>query len=109
MKNLAALYIRLENNLEIAGTSRDTGKTPLINYVIGNNKKRKNLREETRITRIHWNLVTSLTIVTSERAVSYNLSVFIDAKEKKVIFRKHFSKFRASDNSDLQIKMITVQ
>ena len=40
-KNLAALYIQLENNLEIARTSRDTGKTPLINYVIGNNKKRK--------------------------------------------------------------------
>ena len=35
------LYIRLENNLEIARTSRDTGETPLINYVIGNNKKRK--------------------------------------------------------------------
>ena len=54
MKNLAALYIRLENNIEIARTSRDTGKTPLINYAIGNNKKKKNLREETRITRIHW-------------------------------------------------------
>ena len=40
-KNLAALYIRLENNLEIARTSRDTGKTPLINYVIGNNIKTK--------------------------------------------------------------------
>ena len=46
MKNLAALYIRLENNLEIARTSRDTGKTPLINYVIGNNKKRKIFEEK---------------------------------------------------------------
>ena len=55
MKNPAALYIRLENNLEIARTSHDTGKTPLINYVIGNHKKKKNLREKTRITRIHWN------------------------------------------------------
>ena len=53
MKNLAALYIRLENNLEIARTSRDTGKTPLIIYVIGNNQKKKNLQGETRITRIH--------------------------------------------------------
>ena len=54
-KNLAALYIRLENNLEIARTSRDTGKTPLTNYVIGNNNiKKKNLREEARITRIRW-------------------------------------------------------
>ena len=26
-----------ENNLEIARTSRDTGKIPLINYVIDNN------------------------------------------------------------------------
>ena len=40
-KNLATLFIRLENNLEIARTSRDTGKIPLINYVIGSNKKRK--------------------------------------------------------------------
>ena len=28
------------NNLEIARTSRDTGKTPLINYVINNIKKK---------------------------------------------------------------------
>ena len=40
MKNLAALNIRLENNLEIARTLRDTGKTPLINYAIGNNRKK---------------------------------------------------------------------
>ena len=65
MKNLAALYIRLENNPEIARTSRDTGKTPLINYVIGN---QNNLQEETRFTRMRWNLVTSSTIVTSEKA-----------------------------------------
>ena len=45
-KNLAALYIRLENNLEIARTSRDSGKTPLINYVIGNNKKRKIFKKQ---------------------------------------------------------------
>ena len=52
-KNLATLYIRLENNLEIARTSHDTGKTPLINYVIGsNNNKKENLREEARITKI---------------------------------------------------------
>ena len=44
-RNLAALYIRLENNLEIARTSRDIGKTPLINYIIGkNNNKKENLR-----------------------------------------------------------------
>ena len=43
-KNLAALYVRLENNLEIARTSRETGKTQLINYVIGNdNNKTENL------------------------------------------------------------------
>ena len=49
------LFIRLENNLEIARTSRDIGKTPSINYVIGNNNnKKENLREEARITRIHW-------------------------------------------------------
>ena len=40
-KNLATLYIRLENNLEIARTSHDTGKTQLINYVIGNNNNKK--------------------------------------------------------------------
>ena len=40
------LYIRQENNLEIARTSRDTGKTPLINYVIDNNKKRKILEKK---------------------------------------------------------------
>ena len=28
-----------ENNLEIARTSHDTKKTPLINYVIGKNKE----------------------------------------------------------------------
>ena len=40
MKNLASLYyIQLKNNLEIARASRNTGKTPLINYVIDNNKK----------------------------------------------------------------------
>ena len=41
VKNLAAFYRRLENNLEIASTPRGTGKPPLINYVIGNNKKIK--------------------------------------------------------------------
>ena len=34
-KNLAALYIRLENDLEIARTSR------LVNYVISNNNNNK--------------------------------------------------------------------
>ena len=55
-KNLAALYIGLENNLEIVRTSGDTGKTPSINYLIGNNNnnnKKENLREA-RITRIRW-------------------------------------------------------
>ena len=42
----AALYIQLENNLEIAGTSRDTGKPSIINYVIGNNKKKKKIFEK---------------------------------------------------------------
>ena len=42
-KNLAALNIRLENNLEIARMSRDTGKTSLINYVYGKNNKKENL------------------------------------------------------------------
>ena len=46
MKKLAALYIRLENNLEIATTSRDTGKTPLINYVIGNNQQKEKIFEK---------------------------------------------------------------
>ena len=45
-KNLATLYIRQENNLENARTSRDTGKTPLINYVISNNKKKKKIFEK---------------------------------------------------------------
>ena len=49
------LYIRQENNLEIARTSRDTGKAPLINYLMGNNNnKKENLGEEARITRIRW-------------------------------------------------------
>ena len=45
-KNLAALFIRLENTLEIARTSRDTGKTPLINYVIGNNNNERKIFEK---------------------------------------------------------------
>ena len=45
-KNLAALYIRLENNLEIARTSRDTGKTPSMNYVIGNNNNKRKIFEK---------------------------------------------------------------
>ena len=45
-KNLAALCIRLENNLEIARASRDTGKTPLINYAIGNNNNKKKIFEK---------------------------------------------------------------
>ena len=53
--------------LENVGASRDTEKTSLINYVISK-KKEKNLWEETRFTRIRWNLVTSSTIVTSEEA-----------------------------------------
>ena len=57
-KSRRLIYIRLENNLEIARTSRDTGKTPLINYVIGNNNnndnKKENLRKEASITRICW-------------------------------------------------------
>ena len=40
MKNLAAFYIGLKNNLEIGRTSRDTRKTPLINYLIGSNTKK---------------------------------------------------------------------
>ena len=61
-RNLTTLYIPLEKNLEIARTSRDTGKTPLINYIIVNNNNikenyiignnNKNLREETGITRM---------------------------------------------------------
>ena len=79
-KNLTALYIRLENNLKIARTSRDAGKTLLINYVIdNNNNKNKNLREEARITRIRWNLVTS------ERPVSYK---FIYKSKRKKVFLK---------------------
>ena len=47
MKNLsAALYIRLENDQEIARASRDTGKTPLINFVIDNNKKKRKILEK---------------------------------------------------------------
>ena len=61
-QNLAALYIGLENNLEIAQTSRDIGKTLLINYVIvnnnnnNNNNKYENLQDEARITRIRWKI-----------------------------------------------------
>ena len=35
-----------ENNLEIARTSHDTQKTPLINYVIVNNKKKEEIFEK---------------------------------------------------------------
>ena len=35
-----------ENNLEIARTSCDTRKTPLINYVIGSNKKKEKIFEK---------------------------------------------------------------
>ena len=47
-------YTQKDDLLQYARTSRDTEKTPLINYVIGNSKKKKNLREETWFTRIHW-------------------------------------------------------
>ena len=46
MKNLAAFYIQLENNLEIGRTSRDTRKTPLINYVIDSNTKKAKIFEK---------------------------------------------------------------
>ena len=85
MKNLATSCIPLENNLENARTSHDTGKTPLINYVIGDNKKKKNFREKTRNTRITWNLVTYTSIVMSERRVSYkSINKF---ERKKCLFR----------------------
>ena len=55
----AALYIRQENNLEIARTiSRDIEKTPSINSVIGNNKKKRKIFGKKQGTRMHWNLVT---------------------------------------------------
>ena len=45
-KKLATLYMRLENNLEIARTSCDREKTPLINYVIGNNNNKRKIFEK---------------------------------------------------------------
>ena len=36
-------------------------------------------------------------------------NLLINAKEKKVFFRKQFGKFWASDNSDLQIKIVTAE
>ena len=36
----------VENNLEIARTSHDTKKTPLINYVIDNNKNKQEIFEK---------------------------------------------------------------
>ena len=35
----------MENNLEIARTSHDTKITPLINYIIGNNKNKEEIFE----------------------------------------------------------------
>ena len=66
--------------------------TIVIDY---NKKKRKNLREETRFTRIHCNLVAKSTIMTSEDAVNYKS---IDKCErKKSFFRKQFSKFELTN------------
>ena len=63
-----ALYIRLENNLEIARTSRDTGKTPLMNYGIGNNNKKRKIFEKLQESLEYTGtLVTCSTIVTSEK------------------------------------------
>ena len=45
-KTLSPYIYTTENNLEIARTSRDTGKTLLINYVIGNNKKKEEIFEK---------------------------------------------------------------
>ena len=53
-KNLAALYIRIENNPEFAKTTSRDKKAPVMNNIIGN---QKNLQKETRFTRILWNLV----------------------------------------------------
>ena len=44
MKKISPPYIHTtENNLEIAGTSHDTRKTPLINYVISSNKNKEKI------------------------------------------------------------------
>ena len=82
MKNLATFYIRLENDLETARTSHDTGKTPLINYVIGNNKKRKIFKKKQSLE--YAGTGTWSTMMTSERPVSYKS--INNCERKKVFF-----------------------
>ena len=77
-KNLATLYLWLENIREIAGTSHDTGKTPLINYVIGNNNKKRKIFEK------------------KQESLEYT--------EKSRKQPKTALQVRATNNSDLQIK-----
>ena len=86
MKNLAALNIRLENNLEIARTSRDTGKTPSINYLIGNNKERK-IFEKKQESPEH---IGKLDHVLNHRDVrkSCELQIYLQMRRKKGIFLK---------------------
>ena len=103
MKNLATLFIRLENNLEIARTSRDTGKTPLINYVIGNNIKKEEIFEKKQESLEYTGKLSHVVNHCDIRkAVSYK-SVY-KCERKKVCFRKQFSKFWALDNSELQME-----
>ena len=71
-----------ENNLENARTSRDTRKTPLVNYVIGNNNNNKgNLRESPENARKPGHVGM---IVTSERYVNYK-SIY-KIRQKKGLF-----------------------
>ena len=46
MNKISLLIYTTENNLEIARTLRNTGKTPLIYQVIGRNKKKKKIFEK---------------------------------------------------------------
>ena len=63
-KNLTALYIKMGGGPENLGTtSSDKEKTPIINYIIGN---QKSLR--TKFTQLLRNLNTQSTIMTSEKA-----------------------------------------
>ena len=102
-KSRRLIYTQLENNLEIARTSRDTGKTPLINYVIGSNKKKEKIFEEKQesleCARKPGHLDSHCDVRKARE-----LQIYLKIRNKKGLFLKTALQVRATNSSDLQTK-----